>query len=165
MLAGIYHDQEVRILFRVKGLEYLTEQEFNAIIEESISKRNEMHISNEKKWIKLNDAFNYSLNNMSNVIKHVIKDTDRLEKAMASLEKYKEAMYAMITHMATCNYRDNKVLSNYHSTEAELLETTNALNINRRKVYDVFVELYVYLGNSLSNEEWTSATKSMKSLL
>jgi hypothetical protein len=163
MLAGIYHDQEVRVLMRVKGLEYMTEDEFTAIISESIAKRNEMHIKNEKKWIQLDDDFKKSLTNMSGVLNDVVKDSKRLEQAMGTLDKYQTAIHAMISHMATCNYRDNKVLSNYHSTEEELRNTTHVLNVNRRQMYDAFVDLYVHLCTSLSDKEWSAAAKSMKS--
>jgi len=163
MQAGLYHDQEIRVLLRVKGIEYITTEEFEAIVSESIAKRNEMHMKNEKKWIQLHDAFKKSLGKMTVVLNNIIKDSKRLEHAIDTLNKYETAMHGMISHMATCNYRDNKVLSNYHATEEELRDTTSILNTNRRMIYDAFVELYVQLGDSLSDKEWSTAAKSMKS--
>ena len=67
--------------------------------------------------------------------------------------------------MATWNYRDNEILADYHATEDELIQTTKTLNLNRRQIYDAFVEVYIQLSKSLNDKEWVASAKIMKSLL
>jgi|GEM_PF-5568115 len=165
MLAGIYHDQEARILGRVKGLDFITEKEFYAIINESISRRNEMHIENNKKWMKIDDSFSKSLKKLSRIIKQVITEHKKQEHVLETIEQYKTAMRTMISQIATWNYKDNVILRNYHATEEELLQTIADLNQHRRKIYDLLIELYSQLCSTLNEKEWNSIKKAMKRIL
>lgn len=155
--AGVY---DFMVDIRLSLGSYLTDEEWDAIIEFGKEEFYKADRSYEKAWPK----FDKKINQLNARIRVTMVDE---QKALIIQEKL--TAFGLLTlknakALNTYNVYENEVYNDIHSTKAELENVSSELLALRAEVFDEYVEIHKMIANNTSEQEWKKIVKSLNKL-
>jgi hypothetical protein len=137
-----------------------TEEEWNNIMNSVMEKtdkgkvRKSMEKTTQKFYEKLVESFNTNISNESN-----------RNKALASLDEFKEDVDAAIPMISESSYKYIETIRSYNATKSDYELGAEELRKIRREINDDFLKLRFQLLEYTTEEEWNTIIKEYNKII
>jgi len=98
-------------------------------------------------------------------IEKSIKDEDKQKQAIAVVDNYVDELTNFDQYLDQYEKKNLDVILDYHSTEQDLMNATEDLNVERDIFYKKMLDLHTQMVELTTEEEWEALTKKLKTNL
>jgi len=140
----------------------LTPEEFSALHSPDAEKTAQQDDNRKDAVEKARKKSVESLDKIRTLAAEIISDPGRQQTVFSAVQDYQDSLDHYFQEYNQWSMRDNQVFSDYHSSEAQMQELIDELNDSRVNMYVAFIELYLRLSDSCSEDEWKGAFKALE---
>jgi hypothetical protein len=140
----------------------LTQEEFSALHSPDAKKTAQREEKRKDAVEKVKEDSQQSLDKIRTLATEIIPDPVRQQAVFSAVQDYQDSLGRYFQEYNKWNLRDNEVLTDYNSSEAQMQELIDELNGSRVNMYTAFIELYLRLSDVCNDEEWKAAVKALK---
>lgn len=143
-------DQRILIFNKIKA------EEWNNIIETSVTVTDKRIAKVEKKALKGKDHFTKT----KTQIKSLISNSEKKNNLLNGLEEVTKSIKKLESILLSSNSSQNKILADKSSGRTQLLEIVSEDNMNRKPVYESIINFHKNAKDNCSDLEWDKIMKS-----